>query len=134
MDWNSLLCEDPRLRFTRYTESYFPAADDLLHYLHDFAEAAQLKIQYNARVCEITRNGCFRAIDEDGRQYEAERLIVASGVSKPYIPPIPGIETAECYNTVSVEPRDFLDQRVLIVGKGNYTCKASAAADQAGGF
>src|SRR5687767_4775520 len=34
MDWNSLLCEDSRLQFTRYTESYFPAAEDLLRYLN----------------------------------------------------------------------------------------------------
>jgi thioredoxin reductase len=119
MDWNSLLCEDSRLRFTRYTESYFPDADDLVRYLNDFAAAAQLRIQFDTRVRQITRNGCFRAIDEHGQQYEAERLVVASGVSQPYIPPIPGIETAELYTSVSVEPRDFLNQRVLIIGKGN---------------
>jgi thioredoxin reductase len=119
MDWNSLLCEDSRLRFTRYTERYFPAANDLLQYLNDFAEAAQLKIQYRTRVCKVTRDGCFHVTDDSGRQYDAERLVVASGVSQPYIPPIPGIETAELYTNVSVEARDFLDQRVLIIGKGN---------------
>ena len=46
-------------------------------------------------------------------------MIVASGVTRPHIPPIPGIETAERYGEVSVDPRDFLDQRVLIIGKGN---------------
>ena len=29
MDWNSLLSDDPSLLFTRYTERYFPDADDL---------------------------------------------------------------------------------------------------------
>lgn len=119
MDWNSLLSDDPNLRFTRYSERYFPLADDLVRYLADFAAAAHLRIQYDAHILRITRDGCFRATDKHGRIYEAKRLIVATGVSKPYIPPIPGIETAEFYGTVSADPRDFLDQRVLIIGKGN---------------
>jgi thioredoxin reductase len=58
-------------------------------------------------------------IDENGERFEAKRLIVASGVSKPYIPAIPGIESAEFYGTVAVDPKEFTDQRVLIIGKGN---------------
>jgi len=119
MDWNSLLSDDPHLRFTRYSERYFPPADDMVRYLADFEAAARLRTQYNTRVARITRNGHFRVEDEDGFSYEAKRLIVATGVSKPYIPPIPGIETAEVYTSVSVNPRDFIDQRVLIIGKGN---------------
>jgi thioredoxin reductase len=68
---------------------------------------------------EITRNGSFCATDQKGSTYEAHRLIVASGVSRPFIPAIPGIETAEIYDTVSVDPDDFVDQKVLIIGKGN---------------
>jgi hypothetical protein len=46
-------------------------------------------------------------------------LVIASGVSAQYVPPIPGIDTVEDYGTVSVDPRDFVNQRVLIIGKGN---------------
>ncbi len=119
MDWNSLLSDDPRLRFTRYTPRYFPDADDLVRYLVDFAQAGRLRIRYGARVVRIGRNGRFVATDRDGRSCEAARLIVATGVSAPYIPPIAGIELAETYGTVSVDPRDFVGQRVLIIGKGN---------------
>jgi thioredoxin reductase len=119
MDWNSLLSDDPALRFTGYSQRYFPPADDLVRYLGNFAAAFRLRIQYGTRVTRVTRNGCFRATDERGNSYEAQRLIVATGVSNPYIPPIPGVETAELYNTVSVNPQDFVDQRVLIIGKGN---------------
>jgi thioredoxin reductase len=119
MDWNSLLCDDPRLRFTRYTERYFPDAEDLVQYLSDFAETYRLRIEYDTRITSITRNGSFHVTDQRGRNYEAKRLIVATGVSKPYIPSIPGIETAELYETVSIDPREFMDQRVLIIGKGN---------------
>lgn len=119
-DWNSLLSHEPNLLFKRYSERYFPHADDLLRYLGDFAGAFDLRVQYDSRVTLITRSGgLFKALDQRGECHEARRLIVATGVSKPYIPPIPGIEQAELYVDCSVEPRDFVDQRVLIIGKGN---------------
>jgi thioredoxin reductase len=119
-DWNSLLSHEPRLLFTRYSARYFPHADDLLRYMGDYAEAFGLRIQYDTRVARVTRaGGVFQVSDEHGKQHEARRLIVATGVSKPYIPPIPGIEQAEFYGTCSVAPEDFVDQRVLIIGKGN---------------
>ena len=120
MDWNSLLSDDPRLLFTRYTGRYLPDADDLVRYLADFAEAFGLRVRFGARVVRVSREGgSFRATDADGRVYEARRLVVATGFSSPYLPPIPGIETAEQYGTVSVDPADFTDQRVLVIGKGN---------------
>ncbi len=120
MDWNSLLSDDPRLLFTRYTGRYLPDADDLVRYLADFAEAFGLRVRYGARVARVSREGgSFRATDADGRVYEARRLVVATGFSALYLPPIPGIETAEPYGTVSVDPADFTDQRVLVIGKGN---------------
>jgi thioredoxin reductase len=122
MDWNSLLCDDDHFRFTRYSDRYFPPADELVRYLGDFADRHHLPIRYGSRVSGITRVGKdrrFRVTDQQGGTYLARRLIVATGVSRPYIPPIPGIETAELYGTVSTDPIDFLDQRVLILGKGN---------------
>src|SRR6266540_4278712 len=119
MDWNSLLSDDPRLLFTRYSERYFPAADDLVRYLADFAAAFRLRIEYDARVVEVRRSADFHVTTADGTSYEANRLIVATGVAKPYVPPIPGVETAELYGTATVDPKDFVDQRVLIIGKGN---------------
>src|SRR5216684_5573510 len=119
MDWNSLLSEDRALRFTRYSERYFPSPDELVRYLGDFAAACRLKIQYRTRIVKVSKNGGFIVTDENGHSYGAKRLIVATGVSQPHVPPIPGIETAELYGSVSVNPRDFLNQRVLILGKGN---------------
>ena len=49
----------------------------------------------------------------------ARRVVVATGVSQLYVPPIDGVELAERYDTVSVDPEDFTNQRVLIIGKGN---------------
>jgi len=124
-DWNSLLSDDSSMLFTRYSQRYFPAAEDMVRYLEDFATNFELRVEYGTRITRITRstrstgNGDFRAADSRGRIHEARRLIVATGVSLPYIPDIPGIEIAEFYGTVSVDPSDFVDQRVLIIGKGN---------------
>jgi len=118
-DWNSLLSDDARLSFTRYSERYFPSAEDLVRYLRDFAHEHRLRIRYQTRVTRITKQDRFEVTDASGRTHEANRLIVATGVGCEYVPPIPGIETAEFYGSVSTDPKDFVDQRVLIIGKGN---------------
>ncbi|MBO4274028.1 NAD(P)-binding domain-containing protein [Microbispora triticiradicis] len=122
MDWNSLLSDDPRLLFTRYSDRYFPDADDMVRYLEDFAATQEPHITYDARVAEVARpdpGGPFRVTDERGRTFAARRVIVATGVTQPNVPPIPGIETAEQYGDVSVDPADFTNKRVLIIGKAN---------------
>jgi hypothetical protein len=43
-DWNSLLSDDPALRFTRYSERYFPPADEMVRYLGDFAALRARKL------------------------------------------------------------------------------------------
>lgn len=118
LDWNSLLGDRTPL-FTSYTERYFPDADVMVRYLADFAAAAGVRVRYNARVARVHRGEFFEVTDTNGETYRARRLVVATGVSRPYLPPIPGIEAAESYDEVSVDPRDFTDQRVLIIGKGN---------------
>jgi thioredoxin reductase len=122
MDWNSLLSDDPDLLFTRYTDRYFPAAGDMVRYLADFALTCGLRVAYDARVAHVTRDrrgGQFRVTDARGRTYQAKRLIVATGVSRPNVPPIPGVETADLYGTAPTDPADYLNQRVLVIGKGN---------------
>jgi thioredoxin reductase len=113
-DWNSLLTDDPALKFSRYSKRYFPPADDLVRYLADFA--AGLNVQYDTRVTKISSGFVVAAGD---RSWQARRVIIATGVSQLYVPDIEGAELAERYDTVSVDPEDFVNQRVLIVGKGN---------------
>ena len=119
MDWNSLLSDQPNLLFTRYTDRYFPDADVMVRYLADFAERTRLNIRYGTRAVRVNRNGVFQVVDQNGGRYEAPLLIVATGPSKPYLPTIPGIEAAELYGTVSVDPQTFDGQRVLIIGRGS---------------
>ncbi|MEU3252397.1 NAD(P)-binding domain-containing protein [Streptomyces sp. NPDC006997] len=120
MDWNSLLTDDPELLFTRYSERYFPAADDLLRYLRDFARRSGVRVEYGVQATHVSRDGDgFLVRDDTDRTYRARRLVVATGVSLPYIPDIPGIETAERYTDFDTDPASFTNQRVLVLGKGN---------------
>lgn len=118
-DWNSLLSDDEDLLFKNYSREYFPDADALVRYLQDFAARFELNVRYRTRVASVSKNGSFRVTDEDGNTWTARRLILATGVSKPYVPSIPGIELSENYVDMSVDPEDFVNQRVLIIGKGN---------------
>lgn len=120
MDWNSLLSDDPDLLFTRYSRSYFPAADDLLRYLADFASRTGARVHYGTDVERIGRDGDgFVVTDHKGQTWHARRVIVATGVSQLYVPDIAGIDAVERYDTFDTDPESFTDQRVLIIGKGN---------------
>ncbi|MFG2005339.1 NAD(P)-binding domain-containing protein [Spirillospora sp. NPDC048911] len=120
MDWNSLLSDDPELLFTRYSERYFPQADDLVRYLSDFASATGARVEYDTDVVQISRgDDGFTAVDHHGRAWQGRRLVMATGVSQLHVPPIPGIESAERYDTFDTDPASFTDQEVLVIGKGN---------------
>ena len=47
------------------------------------------------------------------------RLFVGTGLSVERLPAVPGVELCESYGTCSLDPNDFTDQRVMIIGKGN---------------
>jgi thioredoxin reductase len=118
-DWNSLLNDSEEMLFKNYSKRYFPGADILVEYLHDFVKHFNLKIKCGTRIVKISKDESFKLIDSDGNFYECDRLIISTGVSKPYIPSIPGIELAENYTNVSINPDDFVNQKVLVIGKGN---------------
>ena len=96
-DWNSLLSDDPALLFTGYTPRYFPDAADMVRYLSDFATENDLPVRLGTRVESVTRPDDFAVRDQHGDLHLALRLSVATGVSKPYVPPIEGVEHAELY-------------------------------------
>ena len=118
-DWHSLLSDSQEMQFKHYSRRYFPDADDFVRYCGDFADRFKLKIKYGARVSRVSKGDNFRVLDSQGNVYSCQRLIVATGVSKPYIPAIPDVDLTENYTTVSVDPEDFANQRVLVIGKGN---------------
>ena len=119
-DWNSLLSEGEGPLFKDFTTDFFPKADVLVAYADEFVRRHQIRVKYDARVTRVSRQGDGFAVETAaGEHYTCARLIVASGLSRPNIPAIPGIELVEGYEDVSVDPADFINQRVLILGKGN---------------
>lgn len=120
-DWNSLICDDEALMFKNYTKKYFPHPDIMVQYCEDFAERYQLRIQYNTAVANIRKNeaGHFVLTDAEGNEYTSNRLVVATGIFKPYLPDIPGIELCDNYINHEIDPEKYANKRVLVVGKGN---------------
>jgi len=118
-DWNSLLSDSEEMLFKNYSKRYFPNADRLVEYLNDFANHFNIKISYDTKIVKISKDDNFRLVDANGNTFTCKRLIIATGFTKPYIPAIPGIELAENYTEVSVNPEDFINEKVLIIGKGN---------------
>lgn len=118
-DWNSLLNEEGHL-FGDYDRTYFPKADKIVHYLKDFADKFINHLTCNFKVTRVskTEKG-FEVANDAGDVFRCRRLIVATGLFKPCTPKFPGVELADCYTNCSVNPDDYLNKRVLIVGKGN---------------
>ncbi len=120
-DWNSLLCDDEEISMKNYSDDYLPKADRLVDYLNDFSKHYDLNISYNTEVRMISKADHFKVIDQKGNIYEAGQIVVSTGMFKPNFPKeIEGIEhVTETYSNMSGDPKDFIDQKVLIIGKGN---------------
>ncbi|XP_039102096.1 FAD-dependent oxidoreductase domain-containing protein 2 [Hyaena hyaena] len=126
-DWNSLLSHDPRLLFRHYSSAYFPDAGDMVRYLGDFADRLGLRVLYNTTIAHVTLNKdrqawnghYFILIDQMGHAHRCSVLLVATGLSVPNQVDFPGSEHVEGYESVSVDPKDFEGQNVLILGRGN---------------
>ncbi len=119
-DWNSLISDSDDLLFKNYSKSYFPPAEMLPRYLSHFAKEYSLNIKYQTSISKVAKeDGIFILTDSDGNTYTGKRLIIATGVPHEMVPDIPGKELCDTYGTHSIDPEDYINQRVLIIGKGN---------------
>ncbi|MFN2197684.1 MAG: NAD(P)-binding domain-containing protein [Anaerolineales bacterium] len=120
-DWNALISDSEEFRFKNYSQDYFPPPEALVQYLADYAEHYQLNIRYGTNVKQVSKaeNGDFVVVDRKDNQFTGKRLIVATGLFKAMTPNFPGSELCDTYNTHSINPDDYRNQRVLVVGKGN---------------
>lgn len=120
-DWNSLLSEPEDKVLKDYTKEYFPPNHSLVSYINDYVKRHNIKVAYNTAIKKISRDqdGLFVVEATDGRIFTAEYLTVATGFSKPYVPNFKGVELCENYVDCSVDPQDYCDKSVLVVGKGN---------------
>lgn len=121
-DWNSLLTEpgDEGPLMRDFSTEYFPDRRALARYLRAFSAHHQLPVLTGVHVTRIDREGAGFVLNcAGGGRVHARRLVMATGVPEPVCPPIPGIELAEGYRDVSVDPEDFEGLDVLVIGKGN---------------
>ncbi|HEX2253017.1 MAG TPA: NAD(P)-binding domain-containing protein [Thermoanaerobaculia bacterium] len=122
-DWNSLLVADgdEPYPFHGFSREYFPPADRMVDYLEGFARRFSLAVRDGFPVVRVGRrdDGVFELESAGGERLAARRVVVATGIGRPFLPDVPGLEYAEGYEDVSVDPDDFTNQAVLILGKGN---------------
>lgn len=119
-DWNSLLTYDYSSHLKEYTKELLPSANDLTQYLEDFADRYELNIHFNRGVSKISKMGDLFKVEAGNQTYMAKNVIMSTGVSLPYIPPIKGIENVETgYENFDLDKEEYRNKRVLVIGKGN---------------
>ncbi len=121
-DWNSLLSDEPSMRFTCYSDELFPSADTMYQYLQDYAAHFQLNIAYGTNVSRISRDadGEFTLSIDDGSEYRCRVLLMALGAVAPHVAKeIEGIELTTSYDDHELDLERYRNKRVGIIGQGN---------------
>jgi thioredoxin reductase len=133
-DWNSLLSDKKDLLMTNYSDDYYPDSDDLVRYLNDFAKVNELNIKYGIRVKKVKKEEdnsyTLITVDKDNNtvEYKCDKLIVATGLSKPVLPNtsanvITDIKHYGHYEKNYFKKKENLDKfknkSLLIIGNGN---------------
>ena len=121
-DWNSLLAEEDADRGLAATfmdgTSYFPGRRAMERSLVDFADRTHVAVRYGCRWDSTRRDGDRYVLTTSDGEYRTRVLVIATGLTEPYRPPIPGLELVPHY--AEVKPLDaYRDKRVFIVGKRN---------------
>ena len=112
----------PGRAFPGNPDSY-PARDDVVAYLTDYARAFQLPIETNSAVRAVRRADGGYLVDLDDRTYAAEQVVIATGPFQvPRVPPIarpldPGV--VQLHSTAYRSPDQLPPGRVLVAGGGN---------------
>lgn len=123
-DWNSLL-EDSSIRFTEYTEEYYPDHASLVDYMNDYAKRNKLNIKYNTTVTSVKKG---YILETSGGVYMCDKLVMATGLSLPIYPnfidnsvrkPKHYGEYPKHYFKTEENLDLFRNKSVLIIGNGN---------------
>lgn len=129
-DWNSLLSDDDTLIFpSKYSTDYYPDHADLVRYMSDFATKHSLKIQFNTEVVKITPEYTLETkCNGETKIYTCEKLVIATGLSKPIYPSIQENTVVKIKHYGDFEKDHFKKPEVLetyrnksllIIGNGN---------------
>ena len=116
--YNSL----PGKAFPGHPDSY-PGRDHVVAYLSDYARHFELPVEFGSPVrCVRPADGAYR-VETDGRAYEADQVVIATGPFQ--TPRVPAFATALAPDVVQMHsdgyrnPADIPKGTVLVVGGGN---------------
>ena len=106
------------------TAAVFPSSQEILRYLHRFAEAFGLtsRIRFDTRVDHVGRDGLRWRLDHSGVGETFDRVVVATGrFHSPAVPHVAGLDTFNGTAGVAStyhyrEPSRYLGKRVLVAG------------------
>jgi thioredoxin reductase len=122
-DWNSLLSDDPEMRFPLYSQELYPNADDLVRYMGDFAKRFELDIRFGQEVASVRADGDGYAVTTtDGDTWTCDVLLLGTGpVSERRPSSVVGADSegVESYQTFEMDLERYRDKRVAVVGQGN---------------
>lgn len=121
-DWNSLIGDEDAHRATVADQmegsSYFPTRDEMQRGVEAFVGRTGLAVEFECRWTATRREDSDYVLETSRGEYRTRLVVVATGMTRPYRPPIPGLEDVPHYR--EVKPLDaYRDRRVLIIGKRN---------------
>jgi putative flavoprotein involved in K+ transport len=100
-----------------------PSRDDVVAYLGDYARELELPVELESAARGVRSTGGRFVVETDGRAYEADQIVVASGPFQiPRVPPIaerldPSV--TQLHSGAYRSPQDVAGGPVLVVGGGN---------------
>jgi putative flavoprotein involved in K+ transport len=102
----------------------YPVRDEVVAYLDGYARRLDADLLWNERVDRvIEEDGAFTVSTTGGTVVQSGRVVAASGgFSRPYRPPLPGLDTFTGTVLHSAEyrrPAPFVGGRIVVVGGGN---------------
>ncbi|KAG5832097.1 hypothetical protein ANANG_G00287490 [Anguilla anguilla] len=125
-DWNSLLSDRPDLLLQRISTQMYPEADALPRYLSLYSRELGLKVRYGVDIGRVSASNLrtpggrsYTLIDQQRTEYSCRVLLVSTGLWVPQQVQFVGSELVEGYESVPVDPEQYRNQAVLILGKGN---------------
>jgi putative flavoprotein involved in K+ transport len=127
--WDSLILFTPRrysalagLAFPGDPDGY-PGRDEVIAYLEQYAATFELPVELNSPVRSLTATDDTFVVGLDGRQIDADQVVVATGPFQvPRVPAVAGQLEPELFQTHStgyMRPGDVPAGRVVVVGGGN---------------
>lgn len=139
-DWNSLL-NDEHFLFSELTDELYPEANYLYNYLNEFSKKFNIQIKFEENVKTINKLNMLDYMYEiitEKNVYKCKKLIIASGLSKPFYPN--NMTTPKDHHIkhyADLDKNEFIkninqykNKTVIIIGGGNSSYELANLLDK----